>query len=103
MNATVLHARIDPRRLGSARVAVHDELAQLLLSCAGSRHGYWMADRSTGRGARVTASTGTPIIAPPPGPPGPAPSGEPPPQAAATAAATVRNAKVANRRAPPDR
>lgn len=49
MNATVLHARIDPRRLGSARVAVHDELAPHLLSCAGSRHGYWMADRSTGR------------------------------------------------------
>jgi hypothetical protein len=49
MKAQVVHAHIDPARLDEAAASVRLELAPQFLAQPGARHGYWMADPSTGR------------------------------------------------------
>ncbi len=54
MRAKVIHATMDPRRIPMAAEAVRSELGPQFLSHPGARHGYWMADRSTGHLLAVT-------------------------------------------------
>jgi hypothetical protein len=49
MEATLIHGIVDPRRLPEAVQSFRAELLPGFLGNPGARHGYWMADRTTGR------------------------------------------------------